>query len=79
MSRSELIAAAHIVTGGGLVPNGWALVEDGVISDVGTSDRRPSAGTIRTSASGTYMLPGFIDIHVHGGGGGSFASDSRFG
>ena len=50
-----------------------------MISDVGTSDRRPSAGTIRTSASGTYMLPGFIDIHVHGGGGGSFASDSRFG
>ncbi len=75
MSRSELISAAHMVTDDGLVPDGWALVEDGVISDVGTSDRRPSAGTIHASASGTYMLPGFIDIHVHGGGGGSFASD----
>jgi N-acetylglucosamine-6-phosphate deacetylase len=75
VSHSELISDANVVTGGAIVRDGWVLVEDGVISDLGASDRRPAAAAIRTSASGLYVLPGFIDIHVHGGGGGSFASD----
>ena len=75
MSRSELISEAQVVTDGDLVGDGWVLVEDGVIVDVGASDRRPPVAASRTSASGTYVLPGFIDIHVHGGGGGSFGSD----
>ncbi|HXW81986.1 MAG TPA: amidohydrolase family protein, partial [Acidimicrobiales bacterium] len=75
MSRSELISDAHVVTAGTVVRNGWVLVEDGVISDLGSSDRRPATAATRTSAAGSYLLPGFIDIHVHGGGGGSFASD----
>jgi N-acetylglucosamine-6-phosphate deacetylase len=75
VSRSELISDAHVVTDGSVVRGGWVLVEDGVISDVGASDRRPTVAAVRTSAPGTYVLPGFIDIHMHGGGGGSFASD----
>ena len=75
MSRMELISGAHVVTGGTVVSDGWVLVEDGVISDLGAADRRPPAAATRTSAAGTYVLPGFVDIHVHGGGGGCFASD----
>jgi N-acetylglucosamine-6-phosphate deacetylase len=76
MSRSELISDARVVMGGTVVPGGWILIEDGVIGDVGSNDRRPPAADVRTSAAGTSVLPGFVDIHVHGGGGGTFGSDA---
>ena len=75
MSRSELIRDAQIVTGGALVPDGWVLVEDGVIGEVGVKERRPPPADVKTSAGGAFLLPGFIDIHVHGGGGGGFGPD----
>ena len=76
MSRSELITDADVVMGETLVPGGSILIENGVISDVGSNDRRPPAADIRTSAQGTSVLPGFVDIHVHGGGGGTFGPDA---
>jgi N-acetylglucosamine-6-phosphate deacetylase len=67
-----LLVDAHVVAGGALVRDGWILVEDGVIADVGAGDRKPPAVSVRTSLSQAFVLPGFVDVHVHGGGGDSF-------
>jgi N-acetylglucosamine-6-phosphate deacetylase len=75
MGPSELVSDAQVVTGGEVVRDGWVLIEDGVIRDVGDGARRLPPSDVNTSASGAYVLPGFIDIHVHGGGGGSFGAD----
>jgi N-acetylglucosamine-6-phosphate deacetylase len=75
MGSRELISDAHVVTGGEVVRDGWVLVEDGLIREVGDGGRKPPPTDVNTTASGAYVLPGFIDIHVHGGGGGSFGAD----
>ncbi len=54
-----------------LIPNGVVVVKDGRISYVGQEDFTvPGAAEI--DAGGRYISPGFIDIHVHGGGGHDF-------
>ena len=75
MSRGELLTDAQVVTGGRLVSDSWVLVEDGVIADVGKDGCRPPAADARTGLGGALVLPGYVDIHVHGGGGGSFGYD----
>jgi N-acetylglucosamine-6-phosphate deacetylase len=75
MSPSHLLSDAHIVTNGILARDAWALIEDGLITDVGSNLRRPPRADIKTSVGGAFVLPGFIDVHVHGGGGGSFGPD----
>jgi N-acetylglucosamine-6-phosphate deacetylase len=69
---TELLVDADVVTGTGVVPGGWVLVEDGLIADIGNSDRKAPPVGRRTSVAGAYVLPGFIDVHVHGGGGDGF-------
>lgn len=71
-SKAEVLIDAQVVAGGTVLRNGWVLVEDGVITDVGASDRKPPAVSVCTSLSQAFVLPGFIDVHVHGGGGDSF-------
>lgn len=49
--------------------NGSILIEDGRIAAV--NEPRPEGARIM-DAQGGYILPGFIDLHVHGGGGADF-------
>ena len=55
-----------------LLPNGWVLIEDGKIKRFG--DAEPISADEMIDCKGEYLSPGFIDVHCHGGGGGSFAS-----
>jgi N-acetylglucosamine-6-phosphate deacetylase len=48
-----------------VLDDGWLAVEDGHIAGLGLG--RPPAPGI--DLSGRWVLPGFIDLHVHGGGG----------
>ncbi|QPC84653.1 amidohydrolase family protein [Phototrophicus methaneseepsis] len=50
-------------TGAQPVANGGLLVDDGKINQVGVI--QAPAGTERIDAQGGYILPGFIDTHVH--------------
>jgi len=55
--------------------DGWLLLQDGRISDIGLrGEPLPSLpeGTVRLDADGGYAVAGFIDVHVHGGGGFDF-------
>jgi N-acetylglucosamine-6-phosphate deacetylase len=56
---------ARVVTPQGVIDRGWVGIRDGRISAVG--DRDAPAGA--EDLGGAWLLPGYIDLHVHGGGG----------
>ena len=55
------------IVGGHEVSEGDLLIENGRIAATGKVGRAPGAKVI--SGAGLYALPGFVDIHVHGGTG----------
>lgn len=72
MGQSPLkIINGRIITPSRIIQSGCLLVEgDGII---GISDRDIEARDAQLiDARGNYIAPGFIDIHVHGGGGCDF-------
>jgi N-acetylglucosamine-6-phosphate deacetylase len=78
-----LLAGGRVVTPAGVLDPGWILVAGELIGAVGPGDGReriaPELPVIELA--GRWVLPGFIDLHVHGGGGASFtegtADDAR--
>jgi N-acetylglucosamine-6-phosphate deacetylase len=70
MSRDHLVlAGGRIMTPGGVLSPGWIRLAGNAIDAVGAGPAPdPSAVDLR----GQWVLPGFIDVHVHGGGGASF-------
>lgn len=62
-------------------PQGWirggsVIIEDGKILEV-TALSLPVVGARLVDAKGMYIVPGFIDLHVHGGGGRDFQEATR--
>lgn len=55
-----------------LVEDGELLIEGGVIRFVGPRQPRPMFSGRVVDVRGAYISPGFIDIHVHGGGGADY-------
>jgi len=75
-----LIVGADIVTEGRVIENGWLLVSDGIIEAIGDDNDAPSGtGYDTVDAQGGIVLPGFIDVHVHGGAGHDFMDADRNG
>lgn len=64
-----LISADRIVTPARVIAPGWLLVDGDRIAEVGDSEppRPPDV-----ELPGATVVPGFVDIHNHGGGGASF-------
>jgi len=65
------IVNGQVLTPYRLIPNGSVLIEDGKIAAV---QEGPIAveTALEIDVQGKYIAPGFIDIHVHGGGGYDF-------
>jgi N-acetylglucosamine-6-phosphate deacetylase len=60
-----VIAGGTLVTPDDLIENGWIQIDDGRITALGSgTPPRPA----EHSVSG-WIVPGFVDIHSHGGGG----------
>lgn len=76
MSQQQLkIVNGHVITSSGIIKNGTVLITDGIITAISESDiDAPEAVEIDTG--GKYISPGFIDIHVHGGGGHDFMDNT---
>ncbi len=77
---NQVLRAARVVTSTGVHAPGWVHVERGVIAGVGGGSRpdedRPDvvgagSATVRDLGDAT-LVPGFVDVHVHGGGGASY-------
>ncbi|MBS1502378.1 MAG: N-acetylglucosamine-6-phosphate deacetylase, partial [Bacteroidetes bacterium] len=61
----------QVITAGGILKGGSVFVSDGKITEISAGNiDMPDAEVI--DAKGRYISPGFIDIHVHGGGGHDF-------
>ena len=63
------IINASVVLLDRILEGGTVVFEDGIITYVGTDS--PAADEVY-DAEGKYLLPGFVDIHCHGGGGYDF-------
>ena len=63
-----------------LVPEGkndrWIMIEDGKIQAIGNGEPLEQEAAI-VDGQGMYLVPGFIDLHVHGGGGYSLMTGKK--
>jgi N-acetylglucosamine-6-phosphate deacetylase len=82
-TQDRLLTGGRVVTPEGVLSPGWIRVAGHLIDAVGSGEAPPplSPGLPVTDLSGHWVLPGFVDMHVHGGGGTSFtegpADDAR--
>ena len=58
-----------LVTPARLYPGSTIDVEDKKILAVYTAEAAPVADATVIDCNGSYAMPGFVDIHLHGGGG----------
>ncbi|WP_055602666.1 N-acetylglucosamine-6-phosphate deacetylase [Streptomyces aureus] len=70
MADHKVLAGAHVVLPTGIVENGRVIVEGDRI--VGSAPD----GAPTVDLTGHWLVPGFVDMHNHGGGGASFTSGS---
>lgn len=71
MLQKIKIYNGKVILPGRIIPNGTVLITDGVITAIeeGNTDL---TDVIAIDAKEQYISPGFIDIHIHGGGGYDF-------
>jgi N-acetylglucosamine-6-phosphate deacetylase len=55
-----------------LLPEARVVLRAGRIAEVGRAGKRAPRDARVIDAAGGYVSPGFIDVHVHGGGGSDF-------
>lgn len=60
-----MLKGRRVVTPEGTLDNAWVKVEDGRIAAIGEGGTPLATVDLRAE----WLLPGFIDLHVHGGGG----------
>lgn len=70
---TTLLHSAVAVDARGETPDAWVLLDGGRIAAVGTGADRPDADEV-VDLTGRWMTPGFVDLHVHGGGGADAAA-----
>lgn len=70
MKNVTYIHNAQIVLENGILWDGALVIEDGIIAQFGSEKEvEKPIGAEVIDAQGVYVGPGFVDIHVHGGGG----------
>ena len=67
MTQPLLITNAQIITPTANFGRGWLLCQDGRIDRMSDGDAPSFEGVETFDAQSFVLLPGFIDIHVHGG------------
>lgn len=72
------VAADRVITAAGLVHHGWVRVAGDRIVTVGTDDGSSGVADPADEQTcwfpGSTIVPGFVDVHCHGGGGAEFGS-----
>jgi len=76
MKNCIKIINGNIITENEIISHGSILIEEGKIIAVEKGNIEGSDCT-EIDAAGKYVSPGFIDIHVHGGGGYDFMDESE--
>jgi N-acetylglucosamine-6-phosphate deacetylase len=63
-----VLAGARLVAPGAVLEPGWLAVSDGRITEVGEGVPPPGSTGVR-DLGGAWLVPGYVDLHMHGGGG----------
>jgi N-acetylglucosamine-6-phosphate deacetylase len=78
---SGVLSGSRVVTPEGVLSPGWIRLAGSRIDAVGPGEPPGPTRLPLTDLGGAWVLPGFVDLHVHGGGGTSFtegtAEDAR--
>ncbi|NUR31557.1 MAG: N-acetylglucosamine-6-phosphate deacetylase [Catenulispora sp.] len=74
-----LLTNARIVLPDGVRPAGWLRLDGQRIAEVGPAGSTPEPSPTHpheptVDLAGHYLLPGYVDMHTHGGGGAAFSS-----
>ncbi|WP_399926605.1 N-acetylglucosamine-6-phosphate deacetylase [Streptomyces kanamyceticus] len=72
MATRQVLAGAQVVLPTGTVTNGRVTVDGTRIAENAPADTQAHADTL--DLTGHWVVPGFVDLHNHGGGGASFTS-----
>ncbi|MBP1993286.1 N-acetylglucosamine-6-phosphate deacetylase [Paenibacillus eucommiae] len=72
MNNDLLIVNAKVVTAEAVLEQANVRIKDGLIVSVEEQNAVPDADVTIIDAAGGWLLPGFIDVHVHGGYGADF-------
>ena len=67
---TTLLTGGRLLDEDGPVEGGWVLLDGDTVAATGTGTP-PPAGE-RVDLPGADLVPGFVDLHAHGGGGHSF-------
>ncbi|MFC4304554.1 N-acetylglucosamine-6-phosphate deacetylase [Cohnella boryungensis] len=67
--RECCVVNARVITPQGIIDNGFVYVKDGKIAAIGEAAELAgqAAAADRHDANGSWLIPGFVDVHVHGG------------
>ncbi len=64
---ARLLAGGRVVTPEGVLTNAWVHVRGDAIASVGGN--QPAVDAPVFDLEGAWLLPGLVDLHMHGGGG----------
>ncbi|MGD8151414.1 N-acetylglucosamine-6-phosphate deacetylase [Ornithinimicrobium sp. Y1694] len=67
--RGRLVSSPAMLQPDGTLAAGWVEELGGMITDLGTG---AAPGPVEVDTA--YLIPGFVDVHCHGGGGHTFAT-----
>lgn len=75
--RTQIYNGKILISGGRWINGGSVLIEDDKIAEVYYHSRILDNVDHAINAGGGYILPGGIDLHVHGGGGRDFMEGTK--
>jgi N-acetylglucosamine-6-phosphate deacetylase len=64
--QKTIIRNAHVISPGVDLVGATIVIADGKILSVGTRKVSEKGATTIVDAGGQYVMPGFIDVHMHG-------------
>lgn len=75
-----VISGGRVVTPNGILEPGWVTIVGDRIDAVGGNEPIPTPippAVTRWDITGHWLVPGFVDVHCHGGGGAGFPEATR--
>jgi N-acetylglucosamine-6-phosphate deacetylase len=70
-----VLAAGAVLTPDERLAPGWVHVRDERVAGLGSGPPRPTGVPVVALPEGAVLAPGFVDLHVHGGGGAQVGRD----
>lgn len=74
---TQIFNGKVLIPGGRWINGGSVVINDGKIAEIYSHSRVLEGADVSINAGGGYVLPGGIDLHVHGGGGRDFMEGTR--